>query len=236
MCYHVSTPGKKKIKQSFPGLDITSDLDKQDHPHLSGFTNPVLPAILSTNTNLVQPLVWGFLPEWADREGQEKEGMLKGLNTRDDALFVSTQWKPFARQRCLFLVDGFYEHQHRGKDKVPHYIYLADRSIFALAGIWRNSRLKGMGGSIVTSDTNELLSKLHNSADRAPLIIPPNQWDSWLNPDLSEKEVLLMAKPYIATAMAFHEVSSNLTAHGKNTDVELTRKEVEKKIQGDLFG
>ena len=42
----------------------------------------------------------------------------------------------FERRRCLIPADGFYEWERKEKGKLPHYIYAADGSPLALAGLW----------------------------------------------------------------------------------------------------
>jgi putative SOS response-associated peptidase YedK len=84
---------------------------------------------------------------------------------------------------------------------------------FAFAGIWERATPKNFpevrgitSCSIITTVANELVLPIH---DRMPVILPPELYADWLNPDNQDigelKEFLL---PFDASLMKAHPVSA----------------------------
>ncbi|MDZ4819192.1 MAG: SOS response-associated peptidase family protein [Planctomycetota bacterium] len=60
--------------------------------------------------------------------------------------------------------------------------------------------------TIITTETNELMEGIH---DRMPVILSPNDYDLWLEPDFhGQDELLEMLKPYPAEEMEAFPVST----------------------------
>ncbi len=92
-------------------------------------------------------------------------------------------------RRCLVPADGFYEWKAAGRGRQPFYIHRPDDALLALAGLWEE-RLDPRGQplascTILTTGANELLRPLH---DRMPVIIAPEDYDTWLDPANSDPE------------------------------------------------
>jgi putative SOS response-associated peptidase YedK len=90
--------------------------------------------------------------------------------------------KPSYRKagRCLIFIDGFYEH-HTGanKKKYPFKVYMKNEEPMIVAGLWAEREgVKTI--SIVTTEANELMAKIHNEAKRMPLILNKDNQDEWL--------------------------------------------------------
>jgi len=133
------------------------------------------------------PMRWGLVPSWGKGP---KEGpphiIARGETVATNGMFRT----PFRRQRCLIPATGFYEWEHRGKEKLPYNIHLPNDEPFAFAGIW--DRWKGEGDpldscAIVTTDATGEMTRLK---DREPVILRPDEWDVWLDPDLKESDPL----------------------------------------------
>lgn len=59
--------------------------------------------------------------------------------------------------------------------------------------------------TIVTTEPNEVATEVHN---RMPVILPPDLYDAWLEPDNDDREELLsMLTPYPAEEMEAYPVS-----------------------------
>jgi putative SOS response-associated peptidase YedK len=90
------------------------------------------------------------------------------------------------------LADGFYEWQRAatGGAKQPFHITVADRDLFAFAGLW--SVWHGPDGSavrsctILTTAASPTVAPLH---DRMPVILPRDAEPLWLAPDASEAQL-----------------------------------------------
>jgi putative SOS response-associated peptidase YedK len=128
---------------------------------------------------------WGLIPHWADdtRVGS------KMFNARAETLARSPAFRDaFARKRCLVPVDSFYEWRREGNVRIPYRIVRDDGRPLALAGLWAGWHDDETGEvrrtfTIVTSGPNSLLRPIHN---RMPVVVPPEAWDRWLDPSLSQ--------------------------------------------------
>ena len=79
----------------------------------------------------------------------------------------------FARRRCLFPANGFYEWASGpAGSKTPVWVHPAAGGLVAFAGIrWDEA------GAIITGAANRLTAPVHH---RMPVILPPELWDEWL--------------------------------------------------------
>lgn len=128
---------------------------------------------LDTNGKLFAGIAkWGVLPakirdtKWrqhiARAEGKEGEG-IENMRMYGDS---------FRRQRCLVIVDGFFEWQEAKPYKRPYYVPLQDGKAFALAGIWAsetddNGRLEE-DFAVISVNPNDQLKDIHK---RMPVIL-----------------------------------------------------------------
>lgn len=143
---------------------------------------------------VLEALQFGMIPSWA----KDKKHSYSMMNARDDKLLESKHWKPrFERQRCIVPATGFYEHftldeeqmiegLDKPTNKVPFRLSLKSTEVFGFAGIWDSWTDKQTGEvidsfSIVTTDPNETVSKIHNTKDRMALILPETAYDLWLS-------------------------------------------------------
>lgn len=181
-----------------------------DYYCASGFTHPAWPVLCSDSPDRIELARWGLVPFWVKDEQQATSIRRSTLNARSETLFQKPSFRAAApRQRCLVLVDGFFEpHKHEGKS-YQFYCYLRDHSVFALAGIysyWKNpadgATMKTF--SIITTASNELMSLVHNEKRRMPVILERKDENDWIVPDLGRASVESM--------LATKEIS-DLTAH-----------------------
>jgi putative SOS response-associated peptidase YedK len=95
-----------------------------------------------------------------------------------------------ANRRCLVVADAFYEWKTEGRRKRPHVIR-TDDAAFAMAGLWE-SWTSGDGEviescTVVTRDAVGAVASLH---DRMPVILGPERYDDWLDPQQSDASQL----------------------------------------------
>jgi putative SOS response-associated peptidase YedK len=94
--------------------------------------------------------------------------------------------------------------------KQPYAIGMADGEPFTLAGLWENWKDPTSGEwqrtfTIVTTEANELVAKLH---DRMPVVVAPEHRDRWLTDD--DPHDLL--KPFPADKMRMWAVSRDVNS------------------------
>jgi putative SOS response-associated peptidase YedK len=154
---------------------------------------------------------WGLVPFWA----KDVKVGAKMINARAEGLADKPAFRrPFERRRCIVPADGFYEWERTGgKRKQPWYITRADGKPMAFAGLWESWRPvkdsdqdKVRSCVVITGEPNERVARLH---DRMPVLLPPETWDEWLDPenhDLEALQSLLVPAP--AELLAMHPVST----------------------------
>jgi putative SOS response-associated peptidase YedK len=160
----------------------------------------------SDGARQLRTLRWGLVPKWA----KDPSGGARMINLRAESVREKKSWKSsLARRRCIIPIDGFYEWQDMGKGqkKQPIYVTAREPQPLALAGLWdtwhgpapgkeaEGGRPGGAGTAdgdlqtctILTTTPNRLLSSVHH---RMPVILPPETWDAWLDPDNTDTDSL----------------------------------------------
>jgi putative SOS response-associated peptidase YedK len=99
----------------------------------------------------------------------------------------------FRARRCIVPASGFYEWRRRGGGpKQPHLIRRKDGEPMGFAGLWEAWRDPASGEelvtcAIITCEPNALMAELH---DRMPVILDPDDYDAWLDPERGGLELL----------------------------------------------
>jgi putative SOS response-associated peptidase YedK len=140
-------------------------------------------------------LRWGLLPKWS----KDASGAAKMINARSETIAEKPAYREaFRTRRCLVPADGFYEWQVRGKTKRPYRVTLADGATFAFAGLWESWADPQDNGATIETFTvatviaSESISHIHH---RMPVILAPDDHETWLNGDPVEAGALLKASP-----------------------------------------
>jgi putative SOS response-associated peptidase YedK len=166
----------------------------------NAFQFPKTPVITDKNRELIQMFQWGLIPHWAKNDEIKKNT----LNARVETIHEKPSYKYALQNRCLILSDGFYEWQwldSKGKQKQKYLITLPDNQLFAFAGLYNTWADPSTGEmintyTILTTEANELMSIIHNSKKRMPLILNPEDEYLWLSGEKwQQKEIQLVATP-----------------------------------------
>lgn len=164
----------------------------------NGFTHPHTPVITNEASDKIQLFQWGLIPFWAKDSNIQKHT----LNARIETLSEKPSFRNVVNNRCLILADGFFEWQWldtKGKQKQKYLITLPNESSFAFAGLYSTWVDKQTGEikntyTIITTQANELMSKIHNTKKRMPVILNKEDENNWLKgKQLEETEIELKA-------------------------------------------
>jgi len=167
-----------------------------------GFTFPENPVITNDKPEVISLLSWGLMPTWAKDQTFRKNL----LNAKIETIKELPSFRNAVKNRCLVLVDGFYEWKWldaKGKQKEKYHITLPNLEPFAMAGIWSEWVDKQTGEilktyTIVTTQANDLMSEIHNTKKRMPVILTPENEEKWLSgsevDDFKKPEVELKAE------------------------------------------
>lgn len=184
-------------------------------------TTGVLVVYEDGSTRRLDAFHWGLVPSWA----KDTKIGARMINARAETIAEKPAFKrAFAQRRCIIPADGFYEWttQPGAAKKQPYLIHRPDGEPYAFAGIWE--RWKGPKGaaeegsgaeplrscSIVTTSANDTMSELH---DRMPVILPRSAWDTWLDTDQHDTELLgQLLVPAPDELITFHAVSTEVNS------------------------
>lgn len=191
----------KKIVEKFKVEDVPPLLERYNVAP----TQRVLGIRKSEGTREAAFFKWGLVPSWA------KDAAIgnKLINARGETVTEKPSFRDaFRSRRILVPAEGFYEWARRGDRKKPFYFHMKDGEPFAIAGLWE--RWEGEGEpletcTLLTTEANSLLAPYH---DRMPVILKPEDYDVWLDPDVRRAEMLKpLLRPYPDKEMAAHAVS-----------------------------
>lgn len=151
----------------------------------NGFEHPLLPVVTNLAREDIQLYRWGLLPAWA----KDISVMNHTLNARAESLSEKPSYRDVIQNRCLVLIDGYYEWQWldpKGKQKKKYLLSMPDEQAFAMAGLWSQWTDPCSGDTlktftIVTTEANKLMTRIHNSKKRMPLLLAPDEETRWLN-------------------------------------------------------
>jgi putative SOS response-associated peptidase YedK len=123
-------------------------------------------------------LHWGLVPAWADTSASG----YKMINARSETVATKPAFREaYRKRRCIVPVDGFYEWQRAGRRRRPHLFRPAEGGLLGLAGLWelwqRSDEPPVESCAILTTEANALMRPIH---DRMPVILPREQYATWL--------------------------------------------------------
>ena len=247
MCFTISVTTDKTEKaileylNSNTGVQMHFDFDDFGEKHLvSGFSHPELPIVKQGSIELGE---WGLVPSFIVKEDQAKDIQNKTLNARADTIYERKSYRnSIVSQRCVLVVDGFFEWRHALNQKIPYYIYPKDETVFYLGCIynsWTDMETGEMKDtfSIITTDANPMMEYIHNSKKRMPLIISKDDIAMWINPESSLLSVNLLMKAYSEYQMSAHSISKDASYTNIDRNYPEIKDAVQynETIQGDLF-
>ncbi len=222
MCYNAKYLLEKALKRAIywnQQRDVDYYREKlreyEEQYQVSGFAHPKV--IIYTNEQPYEPLLssWGLIPHWTKSEKDALVIRNNTINARGETIFEKPSFRDAAKEkRCIIPVAGFYEHHHYKGQKYPFYITRKDDEPLNLAGLWSDWANKETGEiicsfSIVTTQANRLMSKIHNNPKlpeaRMPLILADGAEDEWLKP-INKNDLQSLLKPFSEQELKAHTV------------------------------
>ena len=129
---------------------------------------------------------WGLVPFWA----KDISIGSRMINARVETVTSKPAFRAALKQRrCLIPANGFYEWKGTAGNKQPYYFQLPSGEPFAFAGLyelWEDKEAPPETGppytscTIITTDAGDSVKDVHT---RMPLILKPEFYEEWLNPD-----------------------------------------------------
>jgi putative SOS response-associated peptidase YedK len=151
---------------------------------------------------------WGLVPSWA----KDRKIASKLINARAETLAEKPSFrKAFAVRRCLLPADGYYEWytddpadsaadspkgKRRNQPKQPYFIRNRGGGVLPMAGIyefWRDPHAEPdvdpwlWSSAVITTEATDDIGRIH---DRMPMLVEPENWARWLDPNNHDPELL----------------------------------------------
>jgi putative SOS response-associated peptidase YedK len=240
MCFTVNVNIVREELEERYGAELIDHDKYRPSYYYHAYSLPLMPVVCSEDPASLRLFRWGLIPSWVEDENEANEIMVKTFNARSETIDTKPAFREsFTSRRCLVPVKGFFEWQHIGGRKIPWYISLRDEDIFSLAGIWDSWKMKGGISlntfSVVTTRANELMSEIHNTRKRMPVILPAAAEKLWLKGELEKNSAAELMEPVAPEMLEAHTVSPLIT----NTRADRNRQELimpyNYPVQGLLF-
>lgn len=176
---------------------------------------------------------WGLIPHWWSKDELPR----LSFNARSEEAAVKPMWRDALRQsRCLIPATSWTEWQKAAGAKIPHALQRADGRAFMFAGLWSlwrpakkgpdpkkgsdpfspaGVRATGDGSKngsdpffvtcvILTMDASDALRPVH---ERMPVVLAPEGWRDWLDPQATDGvRALELLRRHAVAAIAAHRL------------------------------
>jgi putative SOS response-associated peptidase YedK len=167
---------------------------------------------------------WGLIPAWA----KDRSIGARMINARSESAATSNAFKTsLAKRRCLLPADGWFEWKKEGGHKQPFFMTRPDGGSIAMAGlwtVWRDPKEEDgppvVSTAVLTTAAQGPLADIH---DRMPLLVNPERWAAWLDPDSEEVDGLLEPSPELIEELELRPVSSKVN-NVRNNGPELVAR------------
>lgn len=178
---------------------------------LSGFSHPLLPLVTDKGILFYR---WGLVPSWTKDAATAASLSKHTLNAVGETMFSKPSYRDAAKKhRGILGISGFFEWREWAGHKYPYFIHQKNNELLSLACLtsaWTDpaSGEEINSFSVVTTPANTLLSGIHNTRLRMPLILAnPQEEASWINNHTTTEEVLALVKPCPEDLLSAHTVS-----------------------------
>ena len=143
------------------------------------------------------------------------------INARSETMFEKPTFRQAARmRRCLVIASGWFEW---AAPKKPYFIRRADDTPMGMAGLyWDDDIDGGRRCVIVTTAADRELSQIHH---RAPIVLDPQYFDDWLDPETSLEAVAGLTRPSLDSVFDWHPVSAEVGSTRVDHDGLIQRDE-----------
>ena len=151
-------------------------------------------------------LRWGLVPGWADSLSVGS----RMINARSETVATKNAFRDsFKQRRCLVPADGYYEWKVVEGQRQPYLIRPPADMLMVLAGIWEvwtrpqavetgSKRDVGPAGQLIETYsivTGPALPSVANTHDRMPIILEPEGFETWLDPNAASEDLDRLMAP-----------------------------------------
>ncbi len=182
-------------------------------PQFNAAPTQLLPIITQESQQGLSFFYWGAPPVWANQKPLGE----RIINTQAEIIpEKSVIRKKMKLHRCLIPADGFFVWKRIGKkSSVPYRFTLADKTPFAMAGLWEEYEDEKEEShhtfTLITTAANDWVLPF---GERMPAILHPDQEKKWLT-TTDESELLPLLYP-LPSRLDHYSVSSLVNNPARN--------------------
>lgn len=218
MCGRYVTPKTSGLVELFKLDELGDDLPAESYNARPVFTphddKPPVPIVLESikdeqRVRRLLPARWKFAPS----SSKDPWPTQSTFNARSEGIASSFMWRAGVKShRAIFPAVGYFETQGSGKSQKRFYFHPDGDEVLALGGVY--SWWKGAADSwlltaaIITIEAPSEARTIHH---RAPLVLPPDSWEEWLDPRLVGDQGFVDANAAVAglevASLRFHQVA-----------------------------
>lgn len=214
--------------------------------HINAFDHRAAPVITSKDPKKIFMLNWGLIP-YRTRSLEDAVSIRQQtLMARSEEMYQKYSYQELAKagKRCLIPTTGYFEHRwmdEKGKSKIPYYIFLKDKPMFSIGGLYSRWMDPQTGKhyftyTVCTTRANELTEMIHNTGKRMPVILPDKETEqAWLNAALLQEDVMQLCEPIATNLMDAYTVSKVITTKNGNVPEAIKPYPYQELQQNSLF-
>ncbi len=236
MCYHKQSKATAgQLEEYYQAVNRYPEY--QPNFYENGFDFKADPVVTVERPKELLPSQWGLVPWWTKSADDLLRLRVQTLNCISEEMFDKPSFRDAAREgkRCLIPATAFFEwhwdNPTKAKNKTPYIVKAKDQFIFSIAGLYSTWKDKATGNemftyTVLTTASNPMMSWLHNSKKRQPVIIPHAYERDWLNPNLTEQDVLALCKSMPDDFLTYYSIGKQISGN-KLTSDEKNSAEIE---------
>jgi putative SOS response-associated peptidase YedK len=215
MCYHNSiNTDKQHLERKYNKKLREQKTLFEPVFHASGFEYCHWPVVINASET-IEMFNWGLIPSWTKTITDANSIKALTLNARIETIEEKPSFKN--AKRCIVASSGFFEWQTLGKQKIPYFISLKNKTIFSLSGLydtWTNEKGEIVNGfSIVTTTANPLMERIHNIKKRMPVILNTEMESAWLD---GTRKITDFHEPFHENLMQAHTIGNIILSKKHN--------------------
>lgn len=230
MCYRYSnTEEEKEFRRALRLRYRDESPENNVYPfsfyHTNAFAHQALPIVTMEKPDDISYYNWGLIPSWVKTIQQAHDLRKMTPNAQSEGVFDKPSWKgSIMTKRCLIPATGFFEWHHRLGMKIPFFIMVKDDNFpdtdrsFCFGGLYSYCKLSDGSEfktfTIITTPANEKMEFIHNTKKRMPFILPRENEQAWLNPNLNKGDLEALMQPLDNKLIRAFTISNRITQKG----------------------
>lgn len=228
MCYHKQDKALKGALEAHYDA-LLRDISYEPTYYENAFDFKASPILTLERPKELIGYHWGLIPWWTKSLEEGVRLRTQTLNCISEEMYEKSSFRDSAKEnkRCLIPCTGFFEWRwdnvDKPKNKIPYFIHAAYQEIFSIGGLYslwtdKKSDKEIQTYTVLTTKSNPFMSQIHNSKLRQPVLIKKEFEKDWLNPNLTEKDVLELCNSMPEDFLVAHTISKNVSGNKLSTD------------------